>query len=577
MKKLISIFLVAMLCMSLVVVAADDAAIVVDIKDIANDIITVSGSAAVDEVVTVYILNPGKTETGVSFGPSQSDAAIYQFFGTTLSKGGKYEVDVKIVPVAGTAGGTYTIYVISGGKLTSTSYTFYSYSKKQEFVSVLKQASNADELSLLLPQISEVFGLSGLELYKNENITNFARAICDINQDYKLQTPEEAAVLLYDALVLSALNSDNEKLFKNNSFEFWNSISVKDDTLFGFYSDINPEGKNIIKGRIFAASYKKIKDFYDLFRELTLVYGITESSLGGSGHVETYFSTYENDYKNAGFKFDEFENYENKKTVYAELVKSGASSLVILAEDFNNAIKPEEEEEDVLEPQPSTGGGGFSGGSSGGSAGGTGGAASSDNKPSDYVTGTDEVSNPTVTYVDVADSKWYYEPISKLTALDIISGYPGGRFEPNKSVTRAELMKMLSIAFELKVGSETVSFSDVSVDIWYAPYINTAASLGVFRGSEGYAYPNINITREDAAVLLYRILNLKNTDFGAEKNFDDSANMAEYSKDAISKLGGFGVLNGNGTGNFLPKSTITRAEAAQMIYSAMEKTGGFEN
>ena len=53
--------------------------------------------------------------------------------------------------------------------------------------------------------------------------------------------------------------------------------------------------------------------------------------------------------------------------------------------------------------------------------------------------------------------------------------------------------------------------------------------------------------------------------------------MADYSKEAISKLGGFGILNGNGTGSYLPKNTITRAEAAQMIHSALVKTGGIKN
>ena len=78
MKKIISIFLfVAILCSFCVF--ADSTNIQVDIKSITDDIITVSGVASLDEVVTVYVLNPGKTEADANAESSVSNIDVYQF------------------------------------------------------------------------------------------------------------------------------------------------------------------------------------------------------------------------------------------------------------------------------------------------------------------------------------------------------------------------------------------------------------------------------------------------------------------------------------------------------------------
>ena len=47
---------------------------------------------------------------------------------------------------------------------------------------------------------------------------------------------------------------------------------------------------------------------------------------------------------------------------------------------------------------------------------------------------------------DVAYGKWYNNPISTMSALGIITGYPDGTFGPDKTVTRAELMAMVNRA-----------------------------------------------------------------------------------------------------------------------------------
>ena len=53
-------------------------------------------------------------------------------------------------------------------------------------------------------------------------------------------------------------------------------------------------------------------------------------------------------------------------------------------------------------------------------------------------------------------------------------------------------------------------FSDVSFTDWFAPYVIRCAAENIVQGSGGYFYPDQSITREDAALMLYRALKNRN-------------------------------------------------------------------
>ena len=54
------------------------------------------------------------------------------------------------------------------------------------------------------------------------------------------------------------------------------------------------------------------------------------------------------------------------------------------------------------------------------------------------------------TYSDVAYGKWYNNPISTMSALGIITGYPDGTFKPDQNITRAEAMTVINRVLERK-------------------------------------------------------------------------------------------------------------------------------
>ena len=67
---------------------------------------------------------------------------------------------------------------------------------------------------------------------------------------------------------------------------------------------------------------------------------------------------------------------------------------------------------------------------------------------------------------------YYRDSIEQLASEGIISGYDDGRFGPDNTITRAEILKvLLGTKGITPVAPETRCFPDVIVSKWYHPYI----------------------------------------------------------------------------------------------------------
>ena len=72
--------------------------------------------------------------------------------------------------------------------------------------------------------------------------------------------------------------------------------------------------------------------------------------------------------------------------------------------------------------------------------------------------------------------------------------------------------------------------------------------------------------------MVYRYLKSTGYEFkvGGE-DFADIDACADYSKDAIKAMKSSGLINGNGDNTFCPKDSLTRAQAAVMIYNIISE------
>lgn len=69
---------------------------------------------------------------------------------------------------------------------------------------------------------------------------------------------------------------------------------------------------------------------------------------------------------------------------------------------------------------------------------------------------------------------WAEDTINKWKEQGIISGYPDGTFKPDNPVTRAELAKIITLAFDLQQ-SLSYDYCDIDDSAWYYPYMIYAA------------------------------------------------------------------------------------------------------
>ena len=105
----------------------------------------------------------------------------------------------------------------------------------------------------------------------------------------------------------------------------------------------------------------------------------------------------------------------------------------------------------------------------------------------------------------------------------------------------------------------TASFSDVPADAWYARAVNTLASLGIINGVGDNRYePTRTITRAEFTVIAMRFAHLGT---GGENIFSD-VEPGDWFYDEVVGSIQYGWINGYEDGTFRPNNTITRAEVA---------------
>ena len=152
----------------------------------------------------------------------------------------------------------------------------------------------------------------------------------------------------------------------------------------------------------------------------------------------------------------------------------------------------------------------------------------------------------------------------------VINGKAKNVFAPNDNVTRAEFIKMIISALEIKSNNVECTFADVAED-WSKPYIVIAVGAGIANGVTEDAFnPTGVITREMGATFCARALQSKGVTLTADGNiFTDDYAISEYAKESVYGLKNAGVVSGMGDNSYNPLGNMTRAQAAKMIYELL--------
>ncbi len=114
-------------------------------------------------------------------------------------------------------------------------------------------------------------------------------------------------------------------------------------------------------------------------------------------------------------------------------------------------------------------------------------------------------------FQDVNRNDWFAKYVTTAFEKGLVSGYPGDYFKPANSITKAEFLKMALLAKGINPrDSKFAPYRDVPADSWYEPYFSFARNNGLLApDSQGYIKPNKTISRIEAAQILYKLSQLR--------------------------------------------------------------------
>lgn len=166
---------------------------------------------------------------------------------------------------------------------------------------------------------------------------------------------------------------------------------------------------------------------------------------------------------------------------------------------------------------------------------------------------------------------WAQNTINKWVDKGDISGYPDGTFRPNNMITRAEFVVLVNNAMGY-TKSGYAYFSDVPSHYWGKNAIQTGVAAGYISGDgNGIFRPNDPVTRQEAAAMISRILDLKQNESRAYR-YTDSYAISNWAKGVVGAVSEAGIMAGYPDGSFGPNKVLTRAEAVL----ALDKTVNYK-
>ena len=170
---------------------------------------------------------------------------------------------------------------------------------------------------------------------------------------------------------------------------------------------------------------------------------------------------------------------------------------------------------------------------------------------------------------DLSQNSWAYDDVAYCMHYGMFHGMSSSAFDPNGTMTRG---MMVTVLYRME-GSPQVSlqtpFTDVSEKRYYYDAVCWAYQHQIIEGMSETVYaPDKNITREQAATILFRYAREKGYDVTGRADYTvrpDWPQISRFASEAFSWSMYSGVIKGDQNGFLHPKDSATRAEMAAML------------
>lgn len=179
-------------------------------------------------------------------------------------------------------------------------------------------------------------------------------------------------------------------------------------------------------------------------------------------------------------------------------------------------------------------------------------------------------------FQDVRNQDWFASYVAQLEEGDIINTNTAN-FYPNRSITRAELAKMVVKSAQYKgklpiamVSSEPV-FCDVAGDNWAHEFVTILANKGINGVSDTVCnlrkkfLPNQPVTRAEALKIMFAVYGIN---VSGNSTFAD-VSQSSWFNSYVATAARLNLVNGYSDHTFRPNGLLTRAEMSKVVTNMM--------
>lgn len=561
MKNRIIGFLTAL---ALIMSASPVFASIDDTMSTTEPVITITGDADSFQKVTLLLLDNKELTTADKLYDDKSVVEEYKkiiststattahisYYGQAAAdKNGIYSHDIPLNPSIEV--GVYTIWASTGD---SCIVIYSSATYKQSLVAKL-QAEAEKGLNYLTKaienEVSYVLGLKGKDNYNS--ISDKTNVSTIVNQEIMSITPDNLdSVSELTTLLSNSIDIQRISEGKIENFDDAYELLLTDTEVASYVSNITETGKKAAVSNIQGKTFDSRAKFDKLFKNELALQLINNNTNATSENLLKAFESCNSILKLDVSKFNQL-SHSDKAYAIKKLSDKNPKTIDDADKELTSIVKgllPD------TTSRPSTSG--IGAGAGGATVKGPG-IATETVIPS---------ANNTAGFTDMTGYEWAVESVKSLVELGIISGYGDSTFKPQNSITRAEFVKLVTMAFYKDNLVETSSvFGDVPDDMWCSKYIMTAYENSIVSGvGNGSFNPDGIISRQDMAVILCNAAKKYNLISTAERNlFNDDASISEYAKEAVYVLRDIGIVNGIGNNEYNPLVGADRASAAKML------------
>lgn len=185
-----------------------------------------------------------------------------------------------------------------------------------------------------------------------------------------------------------------------------------------------------------------------------------------------------------------------------------------------------------------------------------------------------EDEEPKTSATSIPASEWAWADLDKAKALNIINY--GGNYNFPGAITR-EMFCELAYNYVSEFGKLPVDDGHivfVDTDNMKVRILNT---MGIIKGKSATQFaPNDLLTREEAATILNRLINVVHPDLASTElyyEFADSAQISDWAMSAIQRICNIGIMKGVGNNNFAPQENYTTEQAIVTLVRVYASSG----